>query len=45
MYPKFGDFKRVLARVDPQGVLRSEYIRRHIEGENIHERVFKERKL
>jgi len=45
MYPKFEDFKRVLGRVDPEGVLRSEYVRRHMEGEDVPERLFKKRPL
>jgi L-gulonolactone oxidase len=45
MYPKFKEYKQVIQRVDPEGVLRSEYIRRHIEGENIDERLFKKRSL
>jgi L-gulonolactone oxidase len=32
-----------MARVDPEGIMRSEYVRRHIEGEDIPRRVFKER--
>ncbi|TXT15992.1 hypothetical protein VHUM_00495 [Vanrija humicola] len=44
LYPKFEDFKRVVARVDPDGVLRSEYTRRHFDGEDIDARFFKERR-
>lgn len=43
LYPKFGEYRQVLERVDPQGVLRSEYVRRHLEGEDISDRVFKRR--
>lgn len=44
LYPQFGAFREVLHRVDPEGIMRSEYVRRHIDGENIDERVFKDRK-
>ncbi|WWD18677.1 hypothetical protein CI109_103131 [Kwoniella shandongensis] len=43
LYPKFNDFVDVIKRVDPQGVLRSEYVRRHIEGEDLGDRMFKAR--
>lgn len=43
LYPKFSAYRDVLARVDPAGIMRSEYVRRHIEGENIPDRVFKKR--
>ncbi|WVN90533.1 uncharacterized protein L203_105769 [Cryptococcus depauperatus CBS 7841] len=43
MYPKFQDFQKVLRRVDPRGILRSENVRRHIDGEKIPERIFKAR--
>jgi len=43
MYPKFNDFKDVIQRVDPEGIMRSEYVRRHIEGEDLEERMFKNR--
>jgi L-gulonolactone oxidase len=43
LYPEFNNFKDVMNRVDPGGVMRSEYVRRHIEGEDIPRRVFKER--
>lgn len=45
MYPKFEDFTRLLQRVDPDGVMRSEYVRRHIEGEDVAQRMFKKRAL
>ncbi|ORY30569.1 D-arabinono-1,4-lactone oxidase [Naematelia encephala] len=45
LYPKFQDYRRVLQRVDPDGVLRSENVRRHIDGEDIAERMFKKRPL
>lgn len=45
LYPKFEEFRRVIERVDPEGVLRSEYVKRHIEGEDIAERMFKRRPL
>ncbi|KAF7311777.1 FAD-binding PCMH-type domain-containing protein [Mycena indigotica] len=35
MYPKFADFVRVLEEVDPHGVFRNEYVRRHVFGEEI----------
>lgn len=44
LYPRFGDFRDVIHRVDPQGVMRSEYVRRHIDGEEIAARHFKKRK-
>ncbi|ODN73934.1 hypothetical protein L202_07440 [Cryptococcus amylolentus CBS 6039] len=43
MYPKFKDFQNILQRVDPMGVLRSENVRRHIDGEDIPDRIFKTR--
>ena len=43
LYPKFTDYRAVLNRVDPNGILRSEYVRRHIEGEDIADRFFKKR--
>ncbi|KAJ7899272.1 D-arabinono-1,4-lactone oxidase-domain-containing protein [Mycena olivaceomarginata] len=33
MYPRYDDFVRVLGEVDPQGVFRNEYVRRHVFGE------------
>ncbi|EJT97178.1 gulonolactone oxidase Lgo1 [Dacryopinax primogenitus] len=33
MYPRFADFKRLLERVDPEGIWRNEYVRRHVFGE------------
>lgn len=44
LYPKFPDFVKVLEDVDPSGLFRSEYIRRHVFGElgeDVHGRVFK----
>jgi L-gulonolactone oxidase len=41
LYPHFDDFLRVLRDVDPEGVFRNEYVRRHVLGEEIGERVFK----
>ena len=43
MYPRFDDFSAVLHRIDPSGVMRNEYVARHILGENIGERIFKPR--
>jgi L-gulonolactone oxidase len=43
LYPQFGDFRQVIQRVDPDGIMRSEYVRRHIEGEDLPARIFKER--
>ncbi|KAJ7676685.1 D-arabinono-1,4-lactone oxidase-domain-containing protein [Mycena polygramma] len=46
LYPRFGDYVRVITEVDPAGVLRNEYVRRHVfgeEGERVGERVFKAR--
>ncbi|KAK7030045.1 FAD-binding PCMH-type domain-containing protein [Favolaschia claudopus] len=44
LYPRFDDFVRVLKEVDPEGIFRNEYVRRHIFGEPIGERVWKARK-
>ena len=33
LYPKFDDYIRVLNTVDPQGLFRNEYVRRHVFGE------------
>ncbi|KAJ6536388.1 L-gulonolactone D-arabinono-1,4-lactone oxidase [Mycena capillaripes] len=44
LYPRFDDFVKVLEEVDPEGVFRNEYVRRHVFGEGIGERVFKVRK-
>ncbi|KAL5525205.1 ALO1 [Sanghuangporus sanghuang] len=44
LYPKFPDFVKVLEDVDPSGLFRSEYIRRHVFGdlgEDVNGRVFK----
>lgn len=43
LYPNFDRFVDVIKRVDPEGIMRSEYVRRHIEGEEIGQRVFKTR--
>lgn len=43
LYPQFQEYKQVLKRVDPNGIMRSEYVRRHIDGENVPDRVFKTR--
>lgn len=43
LYPRFNDYRQVLQRVDPNGIMRSEYVRRHIDGENVPDRVFKAR--
>lgn len=46
LYPKFPDFVKVLEDVDPSGLFRSEYVRRHIFGElgpDVHNRIFKPR--
>lgn len=43
LYPDFQKFRDVMKRVDPDGVMRGEYVRRHIEGEDVPRRVFKER--
>ena len=45
LYPKFDDYRRVLQRIDPEGILRSEYVKRHIDGEDVDERVFKKRQF
>lgn len=33
LYPCFGDFVKVLEEVDPAGMFRNPYVRRHIFGE------------
>lgn len=43
IYPKFKDFQQVLRRVDPSGVLLSENVRRHVQGESIPESLFERR--
>lgn len=43
LYPRFDEFRDVLARVDPEGIMRSEYVRRHIGGEDVALRMFKRR--
>ena len=44
LYPNFDKFKDVVKRVDPDGIMRSEYVRRHFEGEEVSQRIFKDRK-
>lgn len=44
LYPKFNDFVNLIKRNDPQGILRSEYTRRHVFGElgeDVDARTFK----
>lgn len=44
LYPKFGDFTKIIEDVDPNGLFRNEYVRRHIFGDKspeVHERIFK----
>ncbi|KZT66748.1 L-gulonolactone/D-arabinono-1,4-lactone oxidase [Daedalea quercina L-15889] len=44
LYPRFDDFIRVLEDVDPRGMLRNEYVNRHLfgaQGPEFGERVFK----
>lgn len=44
LYPRFDDYVRVLESVDPAGMFRNEYVRRHIFGERgraVDGRVFK----
>ncbi|KAJ7136288.1 D-arabinono-1,4-lactone oxidase-domain-containing protein [Mycena filopes] len=43
LYPRFDDFVRVMREVDPEGVFQNEYVRRHVLGEEVGERVFKRR--
>lgn len=43
LYPEFSKFTDTLAQVDPAGIMRNEYVRRHIEGEDISSRLFKRR--
>ncbi|KZO97471.1 gulonolactone oxidase Lgo1 [Calocera viscosa TUFC12733] len=35
MYPKFGAFRLLLEDVDPTGVFRNEYVKRHVFGETV----------
>jgi len=44
VYPKFDDFIRVMNKFDPLGVWRNEYIDRHLVGEEVDLRVYKQRK-
>jgi len=44
LYPRFDDFVHTLEDIDPQGMFRNEYVRRHIFGEtgrDVEARVFK----
>ncbi|KZT05230.1 L-gulonolactone/D-arabinono-1,4-lactone oxidase [Laetiporus sulphureus 93-53] len=44
LYPRFDDFVKVLQEVDPNGMLRNEYVERHLfgkKGREYDERVFK----
>lgn len=44
LYPRFDDFVRVLEEVDPRGMLRNEYVQRHVfgkHGQEFGERIFK----
>ena len=44
LYPRFDDFISVLNTVDPQGMLRNEYVERHLfgkEGPEFGDRVYK----
>ncbi|KAI0060112.1 L-gulonolactone/D-arabinono-1,4-lactone oxidase [Artomyces pyxidatus] len=46
LYPRFDAFRALLARVDPAGRFRNEYVARHVwgaEGDAVGERVFKVR--
>ncbi|KZT37176.1 gulonolactone oxidase Lgo1 [Sistotremastrum suecicum HHB10207 ss-3] len=43
LYPLFHDFVDLLRTVDPNGTFRNEYVRRHIFGEDISQRTFKDR--
>ncbi|KAF7351827.1 FAD-binding PCMH-type domain-containing protein [Mycena venus] len=45
LYPHFDDFVRLIHEVDPDGIFRNEYVRRHVLGEGVGERVFKGRLL
>ncbi|KAH6911962.1 D-arabinono-1,4-lactone oxidase-domain-containing protein [Coprinopsis sp. MPI-PUGE-AT-0042] len=44
LYPRFDDFLHVLETVDPNGLFRNEYVQRHLLGQPVDSRVFKERK-
>jgi L-gulonolactone oxidase len=44
LYPGFDDYRRVLERVDPKGLFRSEYVMRHVFGVDVDSRIFKLRK-
>jgi L-gulonolactone oxidase len=44
LYPRFNDFVQVLEAVDPNGMFRNEYVRRHIfgmTGHQVDDRLFK----
>ncbi|RXK40318.1 D-arabinono-1,4-lactone oxidase [Tremella mesenterica] len=41
LYPEWEVFRRVCDRADPEHVLRSEYLLRHLEGKDVDEREFK----
>ncbi|KIJ47169.1 hypothetical protein M422DRAFT_226339 [Sphaerobolus stellatus SS14] len=44
LYPRFDDFMRLIKQVDPHGIFRNEYIRRHFFDDNqVGYRIFKER--
>ncbi|KAF8591766.1 L-gulonolactone/D-arabinono-1,4-lactone oxidase [Ramaria rubella] len=43
LYPRFEDFIKLIRKVDPHGIFRNEYVRRHFFDEKVDARVFKSR--
>ncbi|KAF8488900.1 L-gulonolactone D-arabinono-1,4-lactone oxidase [Gautieria morchelliformis] len=43
LYPRFDDFLQLIREVDPHGIFRNEYVRRHFFDEEVSARIFKER--
>lgn len=43
LYPRFEDFLQLIREVDPHGLFRNEYVRRHFFDEDISPRIFKDR--
>jgi len=41
LYPKFDNFVKVVEEADPEGLLRNEYVQRHVFGKDVGHRVFK----
>ena len=43
LYPRFDDFLQLIREMDPRGIFRNEYVRRHFFDEEVSSRVFKDR--